>query len=83
MCDPYLTRPFPKVKKPMESALGVVSDWATAKSIELSTRPCNVFEDDPTEQAYEIKQYIGITSDIKAYLAHLEFEELLAVLMTR
>ena len=65
----------------MESALRVVSDWAITTSMELTNRPCNIFIDDPTEQAYEIKKYISIHKDAQDYLNHLEFEELLEGLM--
>ena len=65
----------------MESAMRVVADWAFATSVELTNRPCNIFVDNPTEQAYEIKNYIDIHKDVQNYLDDLEFEELLEGLM--
>jgi hypothetical protein len=80
MCEYCLNHSHPKGKK-MESALRVVADWAFVTSVELSNKPCNIFVDNPTEQAYEIKNYADIHKDTQAYLDHLEFEELLEGLM--
>tara|TARA_B110000285_G_C15120945_1_gene617120 strand:+ start:39 stop:248 length:210 start_codon:yes stop_codon:yes gene_type:complete len=65
----------------MESALRIVSHWALGTALELTDRPCNIFIDNPTEQAYEIKSYIDIHKGVLVYLEHLEFEELLEGLM--
>ena len=65
----------------MESALRVVSHWASAASMELSNRPCNIFVDNPTEQAYETKNYIDIHKNIESYLEYMDFEDLYAGLM--
>ena len=60
----------------------VVSDWAIATSMDLSAMPCNIFVDNPTDQAYEIKSYLDIHKDIQVYLEDLAFEELFEGLMS-
>jgi hypothetical protein len=65
----------------MESALRVVSQWAYATSVAIADRPCNILVDNPTDQAYEVKEYLAISRDVQSYLDHLEFEGLLAGLM--
>ena len=65
----------------METALRIVSDWALLRSMELTNIPVNIFVDNPTDQAYEIKSYIDIHKDIQVYLEDLDFEELMEGLM--
>lgn len=65
----------------MEAALRIVSDWTLSTSMDLMNTPCDIFVDNPTDQAYEIKNYIDIHKDTLAYLDHLEFEDLLEGLM--
>jgi hypothetical protein len=65
----------------MESALRVMSQWAYATSVAMADRPCNILVDNPTDQAYEAKQYLAISRDVQSYLDHLEFEDLMADLM--
>jgi hypothetical protein len=66
----------------MEAAMIVMCDWAEGKSIEMANRPCDIFKDNPTEQAYEYKSYYGIYCVVRDYLvAEREFEDLFDSMM--
>tara|TARA_B110000977_G_scaffold198714_1_gene284193 strand:+ start:158 stop:358 length:201 start_codon:yes stop_codon:yes gene_type:complete len=66
----------------MESALRVILDWSRTKSRELTDEPFDIVVDNPTDQAYEIKNYNNISQDTQACLDRAEFQELVTILVT-
>jgi len=61
--------------------MAIVINWANAKSRELTNETFDIRTDDPTMQAFEIKEYNTISNLSQEFIDYLEFEELLRILM--
>jgi hypothetical protein len=64
----------------MEQAMSIMINWSNAKSRELTNKDFNIRIDNPTVQAFEIKEYNAIANLSQEFIDYLEFEELLRVL---
>ena len=61
--------------------MSIIVNWSNAKSRELTNKNFDIRIDNPTTQAFEIKEYNTIANLTQEFIDYLEFEELLDILM--